>query len=203
VAAAALWLGRAAPRGRVAAVVLVPLGALLTLLVLPRDHDIGTYPYPGPDAMHNYLDPPTTTPRDPNSTTFRVDEVVPIGTPAEAGIGAFVTVTGPPRTGLPAGADPEIDRWFTTVHIPLRAEPAPNARHSTHHLPTNMLLIGDGRGRTMRLDQDPACGGAPQAIPSPFEGTREGYVCYAVPDDFRARYLVFRNDYLAVDLRPA
>ncbi|WP_214403556.1 hypothetical protein [Pseudonocardia lacus] len=179
VAAAGLWLGRTAPRAWAAAAVLVPLGALLTVLVLPREHDIGTYPYPVQDAMHNYLDPPTTTPSDPNRSTFRVDEVVPIGARTQTGNGTVVTVTGPVQVGLPGGADPETERWFPTVRVPV---------HATGALPTNTFLIGEGRGRTVRLDQEPAC-------------ASEGYACYAVPDGFEARYLVFRNDDVAVDLR--
>ncbi|MCO1656506.1 hypothetical protein [Pseudonocardia humida] len=201
VAGAALWLGWVAPRAVVVAFALMPLGAALVLVVLPRQHDIGAYPYPVRDAMQHYLDPPTATPSDPNRSTFRVDAVVPIGTAVPTDLDTTVTVTGPPRTGLPAGADPGIDEVFSTVRIPVRVEPAPPARRA--RLPTVLLLLGEGRGSTVRLDQEPACAGAPDAVPDRHDGPREGYVCYAVPDDFEARYLVLRNDDVAVDLRSA
>ncbi len=200
VAVAGLWLGLArAPRRWATAAVAVPVGALLALVAASPEHDIGAYPYPGPDAMRSYLDPPTRVPQD--LTTFHVDEIVPVGTRVETSVGATVTVTGPLQPGLPAGADPEIDRWFDTVRLPLLAESDPDDP-GTETLPTNLFLIGEGRGRTLLLDGDPACGGAAQALPSRFTTPREGYACYAVPDGFVPRYLVFRNDDVAVDLRP-
>lgn len=204
VAAAGIWLGvRSMPRRWLVSALAVGLGLLLCYGLFPRQHDIGPYGDPIPDAMPGYADPPTAAPAERFGR--QVAAVVPIGTRVESGIATHVTVTGPPEPGLPPGADPQVGAGFATLRVPLLAEPG---RYSGRYGPgkdylPNMELIGEGLGRVTGLDLSPDCGGSPEGFPSHFAAPREGYACFVVPDGFVPRYLVFFNDDVAVDLRGA
>jgi hypothetical protein len=202
-AAAGIWLGvRRGPRRWLVSALAVSLGMLLCYGVFPRQHDIGPYGGPIPDAMSRYADPPTAAPAERFGR--QVAAVVPIGTRVEsAGDATHVTVTGPPEPGLPPGADPRVGAGFATLRVPLLAEPGPDSGlygPGRDFLP-NMDFIGEGLGRVTALDEFPTCGGSPEAFPSRFAAPHRGYVCFIVPDGFVPRYLVFFNDDVAVDLR--
>jgi hypothetical protein len=202
VAAAGIWLGvRSVPRRWLVSALAVGLGLLLCYGLFPRQHDIGPYGRPIPDAMEGYADPPTAA--RPGRYGGQLDAVVPIGTRVESGIATHVTVTGPPEPGLPPGADPQVGAGFATLRVPLLAEPGPDSGRygpGKDYLP-NMELIGEGLGRVTGLDLSPKCGGSPEGFPRHFAAPREGYACFVVPDGFVPRYLVFFNDDVAVDLR--
>ncbi len=204
VAVAGIWLGlRSVPRRWLVSALAIGLGLLLCYGLFPRQHDIGPYGGPIPDAMEGYADPPTAAPAERFGR--QVAAVVPIGTRVESGIATHVTVTGPPEPGFPPGADPQVGAGFATLRVPLLAEPG---RYSGRYGPgkdylPNMELIGEGLGRVTGLDLSPDCGGSPEGFPSHFAAPREGYACFVVPDGFVPRYLVFFNDDIAVDLRGA
>jgi hypothetical protein len=202
VAAAGIWLGvRSVPRRWLVSALAVGLGLLLCYGLFPRQHDIGPYGRPIPDAMEGYADPPTAA--RPGRYGGQLDAVVPIGTRVVSGIATHVTVTGPPEPGLPPGADPQVGAGFATLRVPLLAEPGPDSGRygpGKDYLP-NMELIGEGLGRVTGLDLSPKCGGSPEGFPRHFAAPREGYACFVVPDGFVPRYLVFFNDDVAVDLR--
>jgi hypothetical protein len=176
VAAAGIWLGvRSVPRRWLVSALAVGLGLLLCYGLFPRQHDIGPYGRPIPDAMEGYADPPTAA--RPGRYGGQLDAVVPIGTRVESGI--------------------------ATIRVPLLAEPGPDSGRygpGKDYLP-NMELIGEGLGRVTGLDLSPKCGGSPEGFPRHFAAPREGYACFVVPDGFVPRYLVFFNDDVAVDLR--
>jgi hypothetical protein len=201
VAAVGIWLGvRGVPRRWwLVSALAVGLGLLLCYGLLPRQHDIGPYQGSIPDAMNGYADPPTAAPVDLPSR--RVHTVVPIGTRVESGTASHVTVTGPPEPGLPPGADPQVGAGFTTLRVPLLAEPrADSGQYVGMDSLPSMDLIGDGLGRATPLDLSPRCGGSPEGFPRGIAAPRRGYACFVVPDGFVPRYLVFVNDDVAVDL---
>jgi hypothetical protein len=183
VAAAALVLGvRGWSRSTVGVPVLCAVGGLaLTALLIRPAPDLGLSPYPLPDAMAGYADPPTGPSPDPLLSTRTVDAVATAGTPVPTAPGDSLTVTGPPVAGTAGG--------FDTVRIPLAVDPGDGAP-----VP-NLRLVGTGAGRTVEL---PDCG--PSGLPPRLTTPGEGVVCFAVPDDFAPRYLVLTNDGVAIEL---
>lgn len=190
------WFSRPHPVG---AAVLVLVGLLFSYAAFLPQHDLGPSTLAVPDASAGYPDPPTGP---PGPSGRRVGAVVPVGTVVSTRPTHRVTVTGPPEPGLPPGADPGPVAGFATVRVPLLAEPGPDAGAygaDESYLP-NMVLTGEGRGVVTELWRSPRCGGAPDALPAYFAAPRRGFVCFAVPDGFVPRYLVFPQADLAVDL---
>jgi hypothetical protein len=203
VAGTGLWLGVRRGRRRP----LLPAAALATGALIGAAYMFGLVsgavpPEVAPSAMQGYADPPTST----LDWGRRMDSIVGLGTEVTDRRKSTLTVTGPPQSGPPPGADLALP-GFDIVTIPIRFTPGEPTTGLERHMGVlpDIELLGDGVGRSERVYvADWGAAHSSGVLPRVFFrdlAPARSYICFAVASGFTPRYLVVPEAKVAIDLR--
>ncbi len=202
-AGAGIWLGvRGGRRRPVLSTAALATGALIGAAYLFGPVFGAVPPEVAPSAMQGYADPPTST-RDWGR---RMESIVGPGTEVTDGSKSTLTVTGPPRSGPPPGADLGLP-GFDIVTIPIRSTPGQKTAGlglDVGILP-DVVLLGSGVGSPERVYvPDTEAAYSSGVLPKVFihdDPPTHGFICFAVAPGFTPRYLVVPSAKVAIDLR--